>query len=182
MDNFLTFSIISILVSLAVPFFMRKNNFHYFSILVVSAGALLAIWATSKTEVQIENYIRAEIDIEQAVFDKESGSLEIFTDGQSYTLRGHDLIESDIDLIEQQAPNLSGQATIWMSPDRHSITGISALNLTVDPVVIAERESSFYKRLRNVGLGLAILGLLLIPFHYFTSAKQGELGSLTQKY
>lgn len=182
MDKILVCGLIACLVSIAVPIFTKDRNFYLFSIAVVFLGLIIAVWANSNSKVGFGDYIRADISIDSAAFDETNQQLEIFADGRRFLLPRQNLSLSDIEIIQQEGPKLTGLATVWLRPNNETITGLTATNLSIDARTIADVETSFYGRITNVGIGISILGLLLIPFHYFTTPKRSHSVTLTQKY
>ena len=180
MDNIVTYSIIATLVSIAVPFFSKRHNFYFFSFLVVLVGSIVTIWANSNSEINSSHYTRHDVFIERAVFDHEEGRLDIFADGKKLLLSKQSLSRADIVVIEEAAPRLSGNATIWLR-DGSLVSGVNAPNLSIDPKAFAEREASLYSRFRIVGLIISIFGLFLVLFNYFTRSIKTDM-LLTRKY
>lgn len=180
MDKVLTYSMIAAVVSIAVPFFSRGRNFYFFSFLVVVAGSIIAIWANANSEVTPSDYTQHEIFIEHAVFDAKKEQLVIVADGKRLLLSNHSLSRADIAVVAEAASNLSGNVTMWLR-DSNLVSGINASNLSIDPKAFAEREASFYSRLRNVGLIISLFGLFMVGFSYLTRTIDTET-LLTRKY
>ena len=179
MEKVIIYSVIAALVSVAVPFFIRRIN--SLSVFVVIAGLFIAYWANSNTSVNPASYERHDVHIEHAFFDVEEERLVILADGKKLLLSIQGLSKVDLSFIKEAAPRLAGSATIWLQPDSYLLAGINSPNLSIDPVAFAARTSSLYSRIRNVGFVISAFGLLMIVFNFFTRSVDVDAW-LTQKY
>ena len=181
MERIITYSIVATLVSIAVPFFSKGRNFYFFPFLVILVGLIIAFWANCSSEIDSSDYAQHDVFIEHAVFDHEEERLDIFADGKKLLLSKQSLSRADIAVIEEAAPTLYGNATIWLQPNSNLISEVKAPHLSIDPRAFAEREASLYSRSRNVGFVISIIGLAMILFNYFTRSVNTDM-LLTRKY
>lgn len=182
MDRILLFSIIAALVAVTVPAFTTNRNFYLVSLAMVLAGGMISVWGNESSKTDFDRYISREIRIESASFRESDEALLIFAERQQYILPRQNLSTTDLDIVRREGPRLAGPATIWLRPNSDAVTGVAASQLSLDARIIAVRESSLYIRFRSIGIVISVFGLLLIPFHYFTTPKIGKYISLTQKY
>lgn len=171
-----TYSLIAFIVVSVLAFLdSDKRRFYYFAAFVIIAGVSLSLWGFKNTSITAEDYFRISTEIYAFEPRAEAESIGVRTAVGDLYISSSYLSKQDREKL-LSVELTSNQAVIWLGREGSSnIKGFKMTSIELDPVKIAAIDSEFYRRLINVGIIVACVGLFLFVLNYFDLKSQRRL-------